>query len=382
MTPEQLEQLRQQLQGDLRQAMREGLAPTDQKVADLEARLTEVQEELRLAQTPRQPEATVSPDEFRGVIFADSGEAVRLVRQGGDAFTRALGTSLLSSGGQLESDQASAFIDFLVGKTIALSRVNTRRMNSNTALIEELLIASRKITAGTENTAPTVADSVTTGKRTLTTTEVVWAEDVTLSFLEDNIEKRGAESHIVRMVAQQFGNDLNDLAWNGTGSTTGFVAINAGWLAIAAADSSVNDYDATSDTTAKAVLKGTLKLLPYEFMARPDNAFWCNPAFAQHYADEIASRSTAFGDSVLVNGLTGLRYFGTPLISDPHVPADKLLLTPASNLQFGVQRVITLDTEWNPRKRAVELTASARIDYEYAKSQAIVLAASIPSALQ
>jgi hypothetical protein len=236
--------------------------------------------------------------------------------------------------------------------------------------------------AATEATAPSVADAVTAARRTMTTVEVIWAEDLTLTFLEDNIERRGAEGHIARMLATGFGNDSNDLAWNGNASSSDtFVGINNGWIVLALADSDVNDvtsYGSAIDTTTE-VMHELWKSVPTKFLGRTDYVFFVPVTFAQNYAEEVSARLTGLGDQVLVNGFPALRYFGKRVIPEPHLAAASgyVVVTPTANLHFGIQRAITVDSEWQPRKRIVEYTITARTDYEYATGEAIVLGQNI-----
>lgn len=246
---------------------------------------------------------------------------------------------------------------------------------------------------------------MSTKKRELTTVEVIWAEDITLSFLEDNIERRGAENHIARLLATQFGNDLADLGWKGDTAlaatitdansdgfddTTGltqadhdFLRTNDGWLKIAGADADAHAYDASGASKASDVFKAMLSLMPDKYLGL-ELVFFVPPELAIAYASELANRATGLGDTVMVQGVPAARYFGYRVVPDPYLRkegnlARRAVLTPADNLVFGIQRNITLDAQWQPRKRAVEYTITARNDYEFANADAVVLATNIPN---
>jgi hypothetical protein len=275
-------------------------------------------------------------------------------------------------------------------------------MNSPQGLTDEIRVAARKLRKATEGTTQAVSDAVSFKRRTMTTVEVIWTEDMTLSFLEDNIERAGAEGHIARLLANQFGNDLNDLAWNGDDSLTTtavFHTINKGWFKLASADSDVTKLDFattasggpfTTSNTAVDALKLTWKNLPVKFKGRPDMVFWTSIPFAEAYANMVAARLTGLGDQTLINGLPSLRYFGMPLVPEPHftgtttpdLSGDKIMFTPAANLFHGIQRSITVDSMWQPRLRVVEYTITARNDYEYGTGEAIVTAKGLPSNLR
>lgn len=380
-----------------------GERPTAESVRELERRLTESETQFRefsLRATQMQMSATersAQKDEelFRGTVVKDVGAlktALRNLRSneaGGE--TRAIDTSLFATGGKLSPETADRFIDFLIEKTVALQRVTTRRMATTQGHVDKIAVSARKIRRAVEGVEPETAEGISTKRRTLNTVEIIWAEDLTLTFLEDNIERRGAESHIVRMLATQFGNDMNDLAWNGdddqdSSGGNGFVAINDGWIELALADAEVNDLNATAELTTPTntdILNEMYRRMPVEFQGLPSLVYFVPVKFAHRYAEEVSTRETSLGDQVFINGMPALRYFGRPVVPEPHLYEENLskaMLTPAENLYHGIQRQVTIDSEWKPRKRAIEFTITARNDYEYSTGLAIVLANTIPAA--
>lgn len=364
----------------------------DAKVRDLEAKLAELEkanedtkERVRLATMAiTTPSDATKRDVFEGVFIRDAAELKKAAAAGNLERAITSGTTLASYG-KLNPEQESQFRDWLIEKQVALSRVQTLIMSAPQRYLDELLTASRKLRAASEATAPTAADAFTTARRSLTTVETIWAEDVSLSFIEDNIERGNIDEHIARNLATAVGNDHNDLFWNGDeDSSDDFLGINDGIIDIAKNDANVVDYDATSDTKVEAILSGAYRLFAYDYASRPD----LNPVFfvpyktALTYAEEFANHSTAFGEQVTLNGLPALRYFGIPVVAEPHLAGDEAVLTPAQNLIWGVQRGITMESQWNPRKRVIEYTITARTDQNYAKSQAVVLIDGISSGLR
>lgn len=222
-------------------------APDAQVVKDLEERLDEneaaqekIREELRLSiasQVVLAPK-TMTPEEmdWKGCFVNVTDDLKQYLREywmGGMANVeeRVLGSGLFATGGKLPAEVADAFIDFVIEQQATLSRVVTIRMNAPEGHTDELRVSVRKIRKAVEATAPALADSVTTHRRTLLTVETILAEDITMTFLEDNIERAGAEAHIARIIATAFGNDSNDLVWNGDdASSDPFILINDGLL--------------------------------------------------------------------------------------------------------------------------------------------------------
>ena len=348
-------------------------SPGDEVVADLEKRLIDgeqkleaMNEQIRLAQVNSGLVAATekSSDPFKGFIFKDI-DAVRHELLHGES--RAVNLTSIGSAGKLTDETASAFLDYVVGDQPTLSVIENRMMNSPTARLDRIGVATRQLVAGADDgSAVTDTNSISFAAHTLSVTEAVWAEDISLAFLEDNIAGQNAESQIASVVAKAIGEELNDLAWNGDG-TTAWVGINTGFesLFVTDSDTAVTDVDHTSDSTAVAVLNALYKGMPSQYRTISDQRIFASPGFATAYMGELGGRATMLGDQTLVGGSAGLAYFGVPITVDRHLDADKIYMSPASNLVFGVHRDVTQELDWNPRKRQVEMTVSLRFDYEY-----------------
>jgi hypothetical protein len=388
--------------------------PGAEKVQDLEKRLVEfesehknLKEKLRLvkAQPTLPAKAT---QESRMALASDMIMARMLFQQGDENRAkhmretligrapylkgpieelRTLDTGLFPAGA-LEPETANAFIDFVISQQATLSIINVTRMNSPQGHTDEMRVASRQLRLAVEATATAVADAITFKRRTLTTVEKIWSEDISLTLLEDAIERRGTEGRISRLIATQFGTDCNDLGWNGVaGDSDPFITINNGWLFFLknSQDSDVNDEDlsVSAPTVPSEAFARMWRKLPTKFLGRTDLRFFVPVQAAQIYADELSARQTQLGDGVMVNGFPAMRYFGMPITAETHIPssAGRLFLTPAVNLTWGIQRQMTLDTEWIPRKRIIEYTLASRSDYEYTTGEAVVNGKNAPAAV-
>ena len=354
-------------------------SPGDEVVADLEKRLIDgeqkleaMNEQIRLAQVNSGLVAATekSSDPFKGFIFKDI-DAVRHELLHGES--RAVNLTSIASAGKLTDETASAFLDYVVGDQPTLSVIETRMMNSPTARLDRIGVGTRKLVAGADDgTAVADTNSISFAARSLAVKEAVWAEDISLAFLEDNIAGRNAESQIANVVAKAIGEELNDLAWNGDeASGTPWIAQNDGFedLFVANTGSDITSENLTttspSSTTAILSLKALYKTMPSQYRTISDQRIFCSPGFATAYMNELGGRATMLGDQTLVNGSAGLAYFGVPITVDRHLDPDKIYMTPASNLVFGIHRDVTQELDWNPRKRQVEMTVSLRFDYQY-----------------
>ncbi|HEX2864913.1 MAG TPA: phage major capsid protein [Deinococcales bacterium] len=355
------------------------LEPTARRLETLEARLGDLEDAARLAASPSAP--ATAERSFDGRVLDVTRARAFLT----DAGARAADTATLASGGLLSPGQARRFITLVTASQPTLARVQTRVMSAPQALLETLNVAGRHLRAASENTAPTPAGSLSTAKRALTTVEAILAEDVTLSFLEDNLEGPEAEFTIARLLAAQVGNDLNDLAWNGdttaaTGPDAAFLGINDGFLKLAA-DAPARALDGSALTNPQDLLRAMLAALPAQYKARPDLSFFVPTGLAEAYLNALAARPDGLGASALTGGWNGARFMGVPLIPDPALDAAaQAVLTPAANLVLGLQRDLRLDSQYVPRRRAVEYTITTRFDYQIVTPDALVRAHDLPAA--
>ena len=374
-------------QKDLDSKQERGSFAGQESVQDIEAKLDESREETRnLAEEIRELKAiphnehTNKPSEidYKGAFIPEAfkkryEENRSLSEQQREA--RVIDSTAIASAGFLADDTADAFIDSIAELQPTLSRVTTKHMTSNVAHLDELVGATRQLIIGTESTAPAVADGVSFARRTLTGVEVVWAEDLSLSFIEENIQRQGGEARVMAAITRLLGNDLNDLGINGRDADAGaFLGIMDGWILQADGDAAVTDTTLAGVTTGLACLQTINNAMPTGQKTIPDLTFFTNPNLVQNYADAVGARLTSLGDDVTQNGFPSIRYFGRPVVADGHfsdatasIDSDEaVIFTPASNLAFGVERSLRVGSFFNERRRVAEYTLSLKIDYQHA----------------
>jgi len=368
-----------------------GTAPSDEKVTDLEQRLseqterlTEMQEQVRLVQTNGglvQPKVEKKSNPFEGMFFRDIN-AVRAELLHGES--RAIALSDIASAGKLTDETASAFLDYVVGDQPTLSVIERRTMNSPTARLDRIGVGTRQLVKPTnDTTVVSDTDAISFSARSLSVVEAVWGENLTWSFLEDNIAGGNAEQQIAAVVSKAIGEELNDLAWNGDeDSATAWIAINNGFEDLMAADAAVINVDQAGNALVLDALRALYDGMPSQYRTIGDQRIFCSPAFATHYMDKLGDRATALGDATLAGGSRGLSYFGVPITADRHIDADKIYMTPASNLVVGFHRDVTQEMEWRPRNRHVELTFSVRFDFQYKFGGVISRGYQLPAGLE
>ena len=313
------------------------------------------------------------------------------------------------AGGVLNPEQSRQFIDYIFDEMVLANDGRRVVMRANTMEVDKVRVGSRLVAKATqaEQTGSNAAPAFT--KIELTTTKFRLDYELSTESLEDNIEGQQLEDHIVRLMATQFGNDLEDIAINGRPATSGDGTYNntlAGFIrqtldtaytgaheAAAAAATMTSIWEATPDsgdgsvaTLSLEAIEAVYNALPRKFKARrQDLKFYMNSKHLQ----ELISALRAVGsvpeqvatrviDGVLpqIGGPAGAQYmiFGLPVLEVPLYPDNFVDLTLPSNRIWGFQRDVTVHREFKPKKDTVEYTVYVRMGVALEEKSAIAYA--------
>ena len=281
-------------------------------------------------------------------------------------------------GGNFEYDQYQQFIRLTKEKSQLLKRVNVLTgIRSSQRCLDDIIFSEDALQKATQGVAPSDLISPTIKSRTMYLEEIIYPLDVTLNFIEENIEGNNVEDTILDGVTKAFANGITKQAIAGDTSNSTQPNLLDGWLKKMGGNVLVNKVTlATGELTdVKAEFSKMLKAMPIEWKTDPGLAFIVSPDVYQTYQDQLGGRATALGDSV-ITGTAPIRYNGIEVIPVPYMPSGankKIILTPLSNLVVGFGRDISRDKQYNGRKRAFEYTIHTKIGVEYVLSQAVVL---------
>ena len=274
------------------------------------------------------------------------------------------------AGGRLNPEQANRFIDYMVDNSEILKDIRIERMRAPEKQLDFLLVDGRIIRKATEGQQPSELMGVTTQRKELRSVKVVLPADISQEFLEDNIERAAARDHVVRMLSQQYSNDLADLFINGdttaSGTDAAFLTIGDGIIK-QAKDSTVTHKITMPATIANndykdTILPSMLSALPDKFKTdRANLRFYCSSSVADAYILSLASRLTTMGDNILINGNLAT-FLGVRLFPVANMPNDVIILTNKNNLVQGIQRDMDVHSEYKPRKDMTEYTMYMRVD--------------------
>lgn len=297
------------------------------------------------------------------------------------AFLAKAGITTQNTGGLLNAEQAAKFINTVVDSSQFLKEIRVERGIGTARDLDIIGTGSRLLHAPVEDTAPDddKIKGVITGRRSLCPVEVMLPYNISLKYLEENIEKQGAEQTINSLFSTQFANDLIDLALNGNTKVAidnpdySFLKITDAWISHLLSDPNRRLFvrDDSSDWLGQ-IFSGMLKLLPEKYKAnQSDLVFLTNYDAEEEYRAQLASKNTGLGD-IFTTSKPASFFKGIPVQPLPYMPYGTVLLTKKSNLALGFGREITVYKMLNPRARRIEYTITAKIDYNYTLTEQIV----------
>lgn len=251
-------------------------------------------------------------------------------------------TSALATGGKLNPVQSNKFIDYVIDVTMLKGNVRVVRFKPESLEIDKIGVGQRVTVPKAEAQAPQVRRGVTTSKVTLTPKELMTPFEISDNFAEINIEGESVEDTVVRMMATQTANDMEEMMINGDvlgharlqsdmlegGNATQYVkdsymALIDGWLRLADAG---NIFDSRGADINSTFFSRMITSMPVKFRrVRRDMRFLASLDHEQLYREKIASRATGAGDAAL-QSQDSLRPFGIPLVGVPLLEKEPLVV--------------------------------------------------------
>lgn len=277
-------------------------------------------------------------------------------------------TDALAATGKLNPAQSDKFIDFVIDETVLKNNARVVKFRNESLDIDKIGIGGRVAFPKAEAQDPGLRRSVTTSKITLTPKEIIVPFELSDNFKEVNLEGDEVEDHIIRMMATQLANDLEELYILGDllgpsilegdykdgGSTTEYVLdaylkLQDGWSRLA---DSGNIVDAQAANIGLSIFGKMLRAMPTKFRRNKRMLRWfLSPDLWQLYLEKLATRATALGDAATSGGEHGP--FGVAAVEvplwdlQPKVVQHVVLPgTTAVSLRFGpvANEVVTTET--------------------------------------
>lgn len=302
-------------------------------------------------------------------------------------------TTDIATAGKLNAEQAKQFIDYMVEQTEIFDKIQFKRMRNLNGVAYDIDVSRRMIRRGVEGTAPTNYGSIQTGKNEISLLETILPMDITDQFKIENVQGPNAADKIMRLIATQYSNDLQDLAINGnadaqntapaaanyvnvTNAELEFLQIYNGWLKLVMESSTKHVVEETysEDIGLKGLLKTLFKGLPNKYKKASDLTIFTTWEMIEDYVNELTGRVTAMGDKTLLSGNATPTYMGRKMVGVSAMPDNTAILTSPSNLAFGIY-LDNIKTEYqrNARKRQDEYTITSYTGCQVANYDSLVL---------
>lgn len=300
--------------------------------------------------------------------------------------------------GILRPEQARRFIDYVWDATVLAKDGRRVTMKANTMELEKVNVGERVIRAAAQGLGEYTNAGATFSKVELTTKKIRLDWEVSSEALEDNIEGAALEDHIVRLMTNAFGNDIEDLAINGTGTGGAFTSIMNGFVNQVTANTSAS-HESVANVVANAwttnVLQDIILAMPRKYRALKNNLkFYAgtdvfqgivknNGTLADAIAEAFVNKGPGTeanrqayldGNAQTFGGARTTRVLGIDVQEVPYYPAGYVDLTFPANRVWGFQRDITVNREYRPKKDTVEYTVFVRFGIQWEELDAVAYA--------
>ena len=302
-------------------------------------------------------------------------------------------------GGILNPEQARRFIDYVWDATVLAQDGRRVTMRANTIELEKVNVGERVIRSAAQALGNYTNAGATFTKVELTTKKIRLDWEVSTEALEDNIEGAALEDHLVRLMTNSFGNDLEDLAINGDGGSDPFLGIMNGFVNQVTAGDSHEAVVTTTGGWTPEVMQEIIYALPRKYRAiKSGLKFYAGTDVFANIVKNNGTLADAISEALMprVSGTPGrredylsgggqtfggartTRVLGMNVQEVPYYPAGYVDLTFPQNRVWGFQRDITVNREYKPKKDTIEYTIFVRFGLTWEELDAIAYAEATP----
>jgi len=301
------------------------------------------------------------------------------------------------AGGILNPEQANRFIDYVWDATVLANDGRRVTMRANTMEIEKVNVGERVIRAAAQAEGSYTNAGATFTKVELTTKKIRLDWEVSTESLEDNIEGGALEDHLVRLMTNAFGNDIEDLAINGDGGADPFLGIWDGFVNQVTAGSDAHQavVSVSGNDWTPEVMQQIIYAMPRKYRAvKSGLKFYAgtdafagivanNGTLADAIAEAVApalrgtdqyTNAYLGGAGQTFGGARTTRVLGIDVMEVPYYPADYVDLTFPQNRVWGFQRDITVNREYQAKKDTIEYTVFVRLGITWEELDAVAYA--------
>lgn len=296
-------------------------------------------------------------------------------------------------GGILNAEQSNVFLDYIWDATVLGKQVRKKKMKAPIVEIDKVAIGERIVRGATEAVDTGENVPAVFSKISLTTKKLRLDWEISIESLEDNIEGENLDDHLSRMMATQFGNDLEDLAINGNVNSTDLLLKQYNGYSELLKGAEGHVLDAAGGAFDRGVINAAINALPRKYRRANNNVkfFASTGAIASYiYSLQAVETGLVNPESLAAAGISqavapsgnagyltgnafGFQIQEVPLFREDRKTneqgasagtgnADKseVWLTHADNLLWGIAREVKINREYVAKKDTIEYTAFIR----------------------
>lgn len=315
-------------------------------------------------------------------------------------------TAEIAQAGKLNAAQADKFIDFVIDVTGLQGRVRVVRFRNEKMDIDKIGVGTRVAIPKKEAQDPGVRRKTVHTKITLQPEEIMVPWELSDEFVTENIEGESVEETIMRLMATQFSNDLEELYVQGDklgalrfeselvdgGSSTDvivdtYLKLQDGWLKLA---STGNIVDNDGANIQHQIFSDMIVKMPSKFKRNKRNLkYFISDTTEQLFRNNLASRATGLGDDAATSEVN-LRPFGielvplallpqTPLITE-HITlaATTVVALKNKNIVAGSDLVVAQTIDANPKSPVTPFINATDYTLDNAAGTIVRLGSGIP----
>jgi HK97 family phage major capsid protein len=309
-----------------------------------------------------------------------------------EKFTDLAASTLTGTGGngaRLLPDQSDTFFQMVFDRPGLLGDLRNVAMVSDTMNINKIGLGNMILQVAPSGTAPYIVDgagetfsndrnlpsanrfSPTFQQVQLTVKEYMAEIHLTDDVIENNLEQTQLVSTIMDMATRRLALDIENILINGDTTNNSQAAVfqlQDGLLKRIV----TNVVDNQNATIGLDTFVSMQSALPTKYMNELGNMrYYLHNYKELAWRQQLASRGTSVGDSVLVNG-GEVNALGVPMKVVAQMPQPNILFTDPKNIIVGMQRDMRLETERLPRSRMTAFIFSVKLGIQLEQEDATV----------
>lgn len=272
-----------------------------------------------------------------------TAETLEQIRNKNAEVVKEITTGDFQEGGLLNRQQFANFYQEVQNQVQALDQVRTVPLSGPQAQIDKIGVGERQLRQVGEAERADLR-SIQTDKIDIDVVKTSLPYELSRETVEDTIEYENTSEIILSQFSQQYGVDMEDLAFNGdedyedvdNPDDEAFLSINDGWLKIANERGSPS-VDHSGETISTELFYQIAQSVDDKYHRTGNHRFYMSRKQALEYKKELSARESDLGDQNVVNG-EFMTPVGYPVSMSPVMPDDTVFFADPQNLIHAVHR--------------------------------------------